>query len=95
VTAPLAIAIANAGIMAVVALASGRTPRWLRPASWLLLLVSLAVLALHLVAPAWGIEANALAIAFLISTCLNAGALAPLVMQGILVRWPRGRRAAD
>jgi uncharacterized membrane protein YgdD (TMEM256/DUF423 family) len=95
VTGPLALAIANAAIMAVVALAGARTPRWLRPAAWLLLLVSLAVLALHLVAPAWGVEANALAIAFLVSTCLNAGALAPLVMQGLLARTPRARRTAD
>jgi uncharacterized membrane protein YgdD (TMEM256/DUF423 family) len=95
VNAPLVIAIANAGIMAVVALMGGRTPRWLRPASWLLLIVALAVLALHLVAPAWGIDANALAIAFLISTCLNAGALAPLVMQGLLARTPRARRTVE
>ncbi|OUE27905.1 hypothetical protein [Clavibacter michiganensis] len=91
-TGPLVLAIANAAIMAVVALAGARTPRWLRGSSWLLLAVALAVLALHLGADAWGVPANALAIAFLISTCLNASALGPLLMQRVLTRAPRSRR---
>jgi hypothetical protein len=91
-TAPLALAVVNAAIMAGVALAGARTPRWLHASSWLLLAWSLVVLALHLVGDAWGIPANALAIAFLVSTCLNASALAPLIMQGLLARTPRSRR---
>ncbi|ALD13101.1 hypothetical protein [Clavibacter capsici] len=91
-TAPLALAVVNAAIMAGVALAGARTPRWLHVSSWLLLAWSLVVLALHLVAEAWGIPSNALAIAFLVSTCLNASALAPVIMQGLLARPPRSRR---
>jgi hypothetical protein len=91
-TGALALAIANAAIMAGVALAGARTPRWLHVSSWLLLAWSLVVLGLHLVGDAWGIPADALAIAFLVSTCLNASALAPLIMQGLLARPPRPRR---
>jgi hypothetical protein len=91
-TAPLALAVANAVIMAAVALAGARTPHWLHVPSWLLLAWSLVVLALHLVGDAWDIPANALAIAFLVSTCLNASTLAPLIMQGLLARPPRSRR---
>ena len=91
-TGPLALAIANAAIMAVVALAGARTPRWIRGSSWALLAVSLGVLALHLLGDAWDVPTNLLAIAFLISTCLNASALAPLVMQRLLSRPPRSRR---
>ncbi|MFT2691383.1 hypothetical protein [Clavibacter zhangzhiyongii] len=50
------------------------------------------MLGLHLVGDAWGVPANLLAIAFLISTCLNASALAPVLMQGLLARRPRPRR---
>ncbi|MBP2458647.1 hypothetical protein [Clavibacter michiganensis] len=91
-TGPLALAIANAAVMAAVALAGARAPRWLRGSSWLLLAVSLAVLALHLLGDAWDIPTNLLAITFLISTCLNASALAPLVMQLLLARPTRTRR---
>ncbi|GAB7303036.1 hypothetical protein BC477_11955 [Clavibacter michiganensis subsp. michiganensis] len=58
----------------------------------MLLAVSLGVLALHLLGDAWDVPGNALAIAFLVSTCLNASALAPLVMQRLLTRPPRSRR---
>jgi uncharacterized membrane protein AbrB (regulator of aidB expression) len=91
-TGPLALAVANAAVMAGVALAGARTPRWLRGSSWLLLALSLAVLALHLLGDAWDIPSNALAIALLISTCLNASALAPVLMQGLLARPHRPRR---
>jgi hypothetical protein len=91
-TGPLALAIANAAVMAAVALAGARTPRWIRGSSWLLLAVSLAVLALHLLGDAWDIPTNLLAITFLVSTCLNASALAPLVMQRLLARPTRPRR---
>ena len=91
-TGPLALAIANAAVMAGVALAGARTPRWLRGSSWLLLALSLGVLGLHLVGDAWDIPTNLLAITFLISTCLNASALAPLAMQHLLSRPQRPRR---
>ncbi|MFS4505847.1 hypothetical protein ACMA46_06370 [Clavibacter sp. Sh2141] len=91
-TVPLALAIANAAIMAIVALAGARTPRWIRASSWMLLAGSLAVVALYLVDDARGLPDSLLAIASLISTCLNASALAPLVMQGILSRAGRPRR---
>ncbi|MBM7024762.1 hypothetical protein [Clavibacter zhangzhiyongii] len=91
-TAPLALAIANAAIMSAVAVPTARIPLWLRRSSWSLLPLSLAVLGLHLVGDAWGVPANLLAIAFLISTCLNASALAPVLMQGLLARRPRPRR---
>lgn len=89
-TGPLALAIANAAVMAGVALAGARTPQWLRGSSWLLLAFSLGVLALLLLGDAWDIPANLLAITLLVSTCLNASALAPFVMQGLLTR-PRSR----
>jgi hypothetical protein len=95
VSPALVIAIANAGIMALVAVAAPRLPQWSRGSSWLLLLLALAVLGLHLVADAWGIPSILLAIAFLVSTCLNASALAPLIMQGLLARRQDPRRAVE
>jgi len=95
VSAALVIAIANAGIMALVALAAPRLPQWSRGSSWLLLLLALAVLGLHLVGDAWGLPPMLLAIAFLVSTCLNASALAPLIMQGLIARRPDRRRAVE
>jgi len=95
VSAALVIAVVNAGIMALVALAAPRLPQWTRGSSWLLLVLALAVLGLHLVGDAWGIPATLLAIAFLVSTCLNASALAPLIMQGLIARAPGSRRAVE
>jgi uncharacterized membrane protein AbrB (regulator of aidB expression) len=91
-TAPLALAIANAAIMSAAAIPTARIPRWLTRSSWLLLPVSLAALGLHLLGDAWDLPAGLLAIAFLISTCLNASALAPVLMQGLLARASRTRR---
>lgn len=94
-SAALVLAIANFAIMALVALAAPVTPRWIRASAWLLLAGAAVVLALHLGQDAWAIDGHVLAFAFLVSTCLNAGALAPLVMQAVMGGGVRRERSAD